>query len=96
MQLILRTVVIFTALWLVHGWTLQTPVYFLFAGALILGTFVDFDHLILPDRVTLGGMAAGLVLSAAVPALQGQAARRPAPGWCTRGWFWCACSVPCG
>ena len=69
---------LFTALWLVHGWTLQTPVYMLFSGALILGTFVDLDHLILPDRVTLGGMAAGLVLSAAFPALQGQAARLPA------------------
>ena len=69
---------LFAALWLVHGWTLQTPVYFLFAGALILGTFVDFDHLILPDRVTLGGMAAGLVLSVAFPALQGQTERLPA------------------
>ena len=69
---------LFTALWLVHGWTLQTPVYMLFSGALILGTFVDFDHLILPDRVTLGGMAAGLALSFLFPALQGQAARLPA------------------
>jgi leader peptidase (prepilin peptidase) / N-methyltransferase len=74
----LLTGALFTALWLVHGWSLQTPVYFLFAGALILGTFVDFDHLILPDRVTLGGMAAGLVLSTAFPALQGQTARLPA------------------
>lgn len=69
---------LFAALWLVHGWTLQTPVYMLFSGALILGTFVDFDHLILPDRVTLGGMAAGLALSFLFPALQGQAARLPA------------------
>ena len=74
----LLTGALFTVLWLVHGWTLQTPVYFLFAGALILGTFVDFDHLILPDRVTLGGMAAGLVLSVAFPALQGQTERLPA------------------
>ena len=74
----LLTGALFTVLWLVHGWTLQTPVYFLFAGALILGTFVDFDHLILPDRVTLGGMAAGLLLSVAFPALQGQTERLPA------------------
>ena len=74
----LLTGALFTALWLVHGRTLQTPVYMLFSGALILGTFVDFDHLILPDRVTLGGMAAGLALSFLFPALQGQAARLPA------------------
>ncbi|NCA81639.1 MAG: prepilin peptidase [Opitutae bacterium] len=74
----LLTGALFTVLWLVHGWTLQTPVYLFFTGALILGTFVDFDHLILPDRVTLGGMAAGLVLSLAFPALQGQTERLPA------------------
>ena len=74
----LLTGALFTALWLVHGWTLQTPVYLFFTSALILGTFVDFDHLILPDRVTLGGMVAGLVLSVAFPALQGQTDRLPA------------------
>jgi leader peptidase (prepilin peptidase)/N-methyltransferase len=48
------------------------PVYWLMIGGLILGTFVDFEHMIIPDRVTLGGIAAGLVLSVAVPALHGQ------------------------
>jgi leader peptidase (prepilin peptidase) / N-methyltransferase len=71
----LLTGALFTAIWLVHGWTLQTPVYLLFTSALILGTFVDFDHLILPDRITMGGMAMGLVLSIAFPALQGQTER---------------------
>ena len=74
----LLTGALFTALWLIHGWSLQTPVYIFFTSALILGTFVDFDHLILPDRVTLGGMAAGLLLSVTFPALQGQAGRLPA------------------
>ena len=74
----LLTGALFVALWLVHGGSLQTPAYLFFTGALILGTFVDFDHLILPDRVTLGGMAAGLLLSFAFPALQGQVARLPA------------------
>ena len=45
------------------------PVYWLAISGLILGTFVDFEHLIIPDRVTLGGIAAGLVLSALVPAM---------------------------
>ena len=74
----LLTGALFTGLWLVHGWSIQTPVFILYTSALILGTFVDFDHLILPDRVTLGGMAAGLLLSFAFPALQGQAERLPA------------------
>ncbi len=47
------------------------PAYWLMLSGLVLGTFVDFDHLIIPDRVTLGGIAAGLVLSACVPALHG-------------------------
>ena len=74
----LLTGALFAGLWLVHGWTLQTPVYLFFTAALVLGTFVDFDHLILPDRVTIGGMVAGPILSFAFPALQGQTERLPA------------------
>jgi len=47
------------------------PVYWLVVSGLVLGTFVDFEHLIIPDRVTLGGIAAGLVLSAILPELHG-------------------------
>ena len=74
----LLTGALFAGLWLVHGWALQTPVYLFFTAALVLGTFVDFDHLILPDRVTIGGMVAGPILSFAFPALQGQTERLPA------------------
>ena len=74
----LLTGALFAGLWLVHGWTLQTPVYLFFTAALVLGTFVDFDHLILPDRVTIGGMVAGPILSFAFPPLQGQTERLPA------------------
>ncbi len=45
------------------------PVYWMIVTGLILGTFVDFEHMIIPDRVTIGGMIAGIVCSAAVPAL---------------------------
>ena len=74
----LLTGTLFAGLWLLHGWTLLTPLYIFFTSALILGTFVDFDHLILPDRVTIGGMIAGPVLSFAFPSLHGQADRLPA------------------
>lgn len=65
------TALLFVAVWLRYGWDLRTVIYWLFVAGLILGTFVDLDHLIIPDRVTLGGMAAGLALSAAAPALHG-------------------------
>lgn len=71
----LLTGALFTALWLRHGWTIQTPAYLLFTAALIVATFIDFDHLILPDRITLGGMVAGPLLALAFPALQQQATR---------------------
>jgi len=74
----LLTGALFTALWLVHGVSVLTPVYLVFAAALVMATFIDLDHLILPDRVTLGGMILGPVLSFALPALQGQTQRLPA------------------
>jgi leader peptidase (prepilin peptidase)/N-methyltransferase len=49
------------------------PVYWLILSGLLLGGFVDCRHMIIPDRVTIGGMLAGLVLSPLVPALHGQA-----------------------
>jgi len=48
------------------------PVYWLFLAGLILGTFVDFEHFIIPDSVTIGGMLVGPILCALVPSLQSQ------------------------
>ena len=48
------------------------PIYWLAMCGLVLGTFVDFEHLIIPDRVTLGGIVAGLALSPLVPAMHNQ------------------------
>lgn len=39
---------------------------------LIAATFIDFDHFIIPDSITIGGTAAGLVASFAIPALHGE------------------------
>lgn len=47
----------------------MVPIYWLCLFGLILGTFVDFDHMIIPDRVTIGGTIVGIVLSMLVPSL---------------------------
>lgn len=44
----------------------------IFSSLLIAATFIDFDHMIIPDSITLGGLGAGLVFSALVPALQNE------------------------
>ncbi len=48
------------------------PIFWLVIMGLVLGTFIDFAHMILPDRVTIGGMCAGVLLSVLVPQLHGQ------------------------
>ncbi|MBN1671274.1 MAG: prepilin peptidase [Kiritimatiellae bacterium] len=65
----LLVAVLFLLVWRQHGPQPRTPVYWLVVSGLVVGTFVDFEHLIIPDRVTLGGMVAGLLLSALVPSL---------------------------
>lgn len=61
------------ALGLAPIWNLWlVPAYWLAVSGLILGTFVDLEHMIIPDRVSLGGIVAGLVLSAALPEIHGQ------------------------
>src|SRR3982750_980965 len=45
--------------------------YWIFASLLIVGTFIDLEHFIIPDRVTIGGIFAGVLCSAAVPTLMG-------------------------
>ena len=48
------------------------PVFWLVVFGLALGTFVDLEHMIIPDRVSLGGIVLGLVFSSLVPALHAQ------------------------
>jgi leader peptidase (prepilin peptidase)/N-methyltransferase len=44
-------------------YTLATPVYIVFACLLVIATFTDIDHWIIPDEVSLGGAAFGFVIS---------------------------------
>ncbi len=46
--------------------------YSILLCCLIVATFVDFKFQIIPDEVSFGGMAAGLILSALYPQLHGK------------------------
>jgi leader peptidase (prepilin peptidase) / N-methyltransferase len=68
----------FLACWLHHGDphhplpTLALAlVYAVFLSGLICATFIDFEHFIIPDEITLGGIVAGFAASLALPSLLG-------------------------
>ena len=46
-----------------HGASLEYGVEFAFVTAMVVLIFIDFDHQILPDSITLSGLALGLVLA---------------------------------
>ena len=64
----LVTAVLFVAIWQRFPWQVAI-VYWIFICFLIIGTFIDFEHFIIPDRVTIGGTIAGVACSVIVPAL---------------------------
>ena len=67
----LLTGVLFLACWLAFGD--QSPgaalTYAVFLAGLIVATFIDFEHFIIPDEITLGGAVVGFMLSFFVPEL---------------------------
>ena len=64
----LLTALLFLAIWQGFFWPMAIA-YWIFVSFLIVGTFVDFEHFIIPDRVTIGGIIAGFVASLAIPGL---------------------------
>jgi len=71
----LLTAAAFLATWLRFGpqGVGLAVVYALFIAGLIVATFIDFEHFIIPDELTLGGAVAGFVAAFAFPALHGAA-----------------------
>ena len=57
------TGVISTLIYLKYDLGLEYAAYFAFAAALIVLAFIDADHRILPDPITLNGLWIGLLLS---------------------------------
>jgi len=70
----LLTAVTFMACWLAFGsqsaWL--ALIYALVLAGLITSTFIDFEHFIIPDEITIGGMVAGFVCSFLLPGLHEQ------------------------
>jgi leader peptidase (prepilin peptidase)/N-methyltransferase len=66
----LLTAVLFLAIWLRFPWQLALA-YWVFVSLLIAATFIDFEHFIIPDEITLGGIGAGLLASFLLPVLMG-------------------------
>lgn len=66
----LLTGLIFLAIYQRFGLTPKSFGYFIFVSALIVSTFVDFDFQIIPDEISLGGIAVAILWSFIFPALQ--------------------------
>jgi leader peptidase (prepilin peptidase)/N-methyltransferase len=69
----LFTGLMFLACWLAFGhaapW--HALVYSLFVAGLITATFIDFEHFIIPDEITIGGAVVGFLISIGLPTLHG-------------------------
>lgn len=68
----LLTGILFLSCWLQRP-PATAAVGMVFVSLLICATFIDFDHMIIPDRFSIGAAVVGVVLSIAVPALHGRA-----------------------
>ena len=64
----LLTAVLFFWAWSIHSPTVAI-LGMLYISFLICATFIDLDHMIIPDRFSIGGMVIGVVLSICFPAL---------------------------
>lgn len=67
----LLTALLFAAIAWVHGWQPMLPVWCAFAAALVATAAIDFDHQIIPDEISLGGLLLALVLVPAAAAFAG-------------------------
>jgi leader peptidase (prepilin peptidase)/N-methyltransferase len=73
----LLTGLLFLAVWQRFPWQIALA-YWVFVSLLVVGTFIDFEHFIIPDEVTIGGTIAGILASFLVPALMATDRRWPA------------------
>ena len=64
----LLTALLFLAAWVAFPWPIAIA-YWVLIALLVSATFIDFEHFIIPDEITIGGMVTGVILSTVVPTL---------------------------
>lgn len=76
----LLTGLVFLATWLSFGAAHPgaAVAYCVLLAGFITATFIDFEHFIIPDEITLGGTVVGFLLSALVPSLHHVASAKAA------------------
>ncbi len=63
------TGIVFLGFFRYYGLTAVTLAYWVMLSCFIIATFVDFEHRIIPDEVSVGGMCVGFLLSCLIPGL---------------------------
>lgn len=73
------TAILFAGVWMrygdlgdVAGTLVLTLALGIFCSGLVVASFIDIDHFIIPDAITLGGIAAGFLASLLAPGLHGE------------------------
>ena len=66
----LMTAISFVFFYGFFGWKWVLIPYLVFHCGLIVATFVDLEHRIIPDEISVGGMIIGLIFSFLMPQLQ--------------------------
>lgn len=64
------TALLFLSIFLKFGLSRDLFIYLVFISSLIIATFTDFDHRIIPDVVTYPALVLGLILSTVYPSMQ--------------------------
>lgn len=59
----LLTAVMFLGFYLVYGLSFDFFIYTVFGSGLIVATFIDIQHRIIPDEISLGGTVVGFILT---------------------------------
>src|SRR5205814_1452840 len=64
----LITAIFFLIVWQSFSWDIALA-YCVFIALVIAATFIDLEHLIIPDEITIGGSIAGVIASGLLPRL---------------------------
>jgi leader peptidase (prepilin peptidase) / N-methyltransferase len=89
----LLTAVVFVLFYLHYGLSAVLAPYLWMVCCFIVATFVDFACRIIPDEVSVGGMFAGVLFSAAIPALHPISAEQAAFGGFMAGLLVLLCAL---